>query len=465
MMYRMTNPIRAYDWGSRTAMSERFAWPAPSQPQAEMWMGAHSAAPSTITAGSDIPLDAFLRKNPKALGGDSELPFLLKVLAAEQPLSIQTHPSQQRAAAGYAAENAAGISADAAHRTYRDPHHKPELIVALSDFAALCGFRPAPEACAELRALRLALEQSRWREPYAEESSASGSTPLTGPLPFGVFDQLIELVENEDYAGALDFILRSHRESCSAIASALASVLTSQAVLHTLRVPEAALQARKVVPESSIPLPDVELSPTTFDTLARAAQFFPGDPGILVTLLMNRADLTAGEALYLPAGNLHAYLHGFGVEVMANSDNVLRGGLTSKHTDVGELLAVTQCEVLPIPYCQPERLGLGCYNYRPEFDEFQLARFEFPEAGSHVGFQHKGAAVLLCTAGELHVDSTEGEHPYGERGLRLSAGQSVFLPAGESIVTLSHGGVDTAQAFLALPGRVPLSLVDPSAWG
>ena len=436
-MYRMLNPIREYAWGSPTAMAEMFGWPTSSTPQAEMWMGAHPASPSSVISEATIPLDDFLERYPESLGEHAELPFLLKVLAAQKPLSIQAHPSPDIAAAGYAAENDAGLPLDAPERTYRDPRHKPELVVALSDFSALCGFRPYRDSKADLRVLREALAET-------EQRARTASRDTDSLRPLEVFDILLGFVAKEDYPGALNYILRNRHDECSRAASAVNSLISGRA------------QKQTAPPEGNVPAqPSLDLPSPTIDTLTQVTQSFPGDPGILVTLLMNREDLAPGEALYLPAGNLHAYLYGVGVEVMANSDNVLRGGLTNKHIDIDQLLAVTRCDVLPIPHCAAELSGPGRYNYRPPFEEFQLQRIEFPEAQGAVNLRPEGPAILLCTAGELRVQSdaeNSGGFP-GETDVTMPAGESVFLPAGHPSITISHTAGDRAQAFLTRPGE------------
>lgn len=424
-MFRMTNPVRDYAWGSTSAFSTHFGWAPSAAPQAEIWMGVHPAAPSSVidADGGETPvLDHF----PEMTA--SSFPYLFKVLAADRSLSIQTHPAKERAQSGYCAEEAAGIPADSPQRNYVDPNHKPELIVALGSFSALCGFRPQPEAKAELCTLRDVLEN--FTPPAASQETADSADdaapereepPLT---PLFVFDRLVTFLDHEDYAGALDYILRSGREDCAQASRAVNALFSRRA--------------------GQAPRPSTGLPSKTIDTLTRVTRSSPGDPSILVTLLMNRVDLSPGEALYLPAGNLHAYLYGLGVEIMANSDNVLRGGLTSKHVDVEELLAVTACEVLPIPHCPAEPAGPGRYSYRPPFEEFQLKRIEFPQAQGPVRLMPTPPAVLLCTAGELQLTDDDGAE------LTLGAGESALLTDQDAVTVRAEG---RAQAFLALPGR------------
>lgn len=492
-MFRMTNPVRDYAWGSTTALSRLFGWPASSAPQAEIWMGAHPAAPSTVQlaapvsedAGSTAPtlgLHELLDQHPDYVGTCARpedhgpaLPYLFKVLAAAQPLSIQVHPDKGRAAAGYRAEDQAEIPLDAPERSYKDQNHKPELIVALTEFAALCGFRAHAEAASDLTVLRKALE--------ARESE---------DRVLGFLDRLHHRLEQEDYAAALEHVLRSGREEAVLAARAVNALFSRRArrsddPSSIDQLQEASAEAAPPIesfaepvtaaesssePESSSEqgapsppspaLPTPELQAKVLDTLTRVTRAFPGDPGILVTLLLNRVDLSPGEALYLPAGNLHAYLHGVGVEIMANSDNVLRGGLTGKHIDVDELLQATEPQVLPVPHCAAEASGPGRYSYRPPFEEFQLKRIEFPDAGGPVGLRPQGPAVLLCTRSTVEVTTQGGPVDGGAESLQLAAGESVFLPASRSY-TVDAVGDDAAQAFLAVPGTAPETPIPESA--
>lgn len=270
-MFRMTNPVRDYAWGSTSAFSTHFGWPPSTAPQAEIWMGAHPAAPSSVTA-DDGAQTSLLEHFPGKTS--PSFPYLLKVLAAERPLSIQTHPAKERAEAGFSAEEAAGIPADSPQRNYVDPNHKPELIVALGSFSALCGFRPQAEAKSELCMLRDVLEHfppPAPQEPTPQEEGAEQTETEHPPLaPLFVFDRLVTFLDHEDYAGALDYILRSGRED---------SIKASRAVN--------ALFSRRA---GRAPRPRTGLPSKTIDTLTRVTRSSPGDPSILVTLLMNRVD-------------------------------------------------------------------------------------------------------------------------------------------------------------------------------
>ncbi|MBW2694336.1 MAG: mannose-6-phosphate isomerase, class I, partial [Deltaproteobacteria bacterium] len=294
----LRNPIREYAWGSRSAIAELLGQPAPSpRPQAEIWMGAHPNDPSRARCRGDwILLPDLLRENPADILGepaaarfDGELPFLFKVLAAAQPLSIQAHPDREQAREGFERENAAGVDLGARERNYPDPHPKPELICALSPFSALCGFRPISEIARAFRDLQV--------DTFATE---------------------IDALESDGDSKALENFF-------SAVWNAQGDRLTraiDQAVKNAERRSE--------------------------DPAARwmtaIAALYPGDAGVLAPLFLNLVALAPVEGMYLGAGELHSYLEGFGIEIMGNSDNVLRGGLTAKHVDVPELCQVLRFE-------------------------------------------------------------------------------------------------------------------------
>ncbi|MBE1515706.1 mannose-6-phosphate isomerase, class I [Nesterenkonia halotolerans] len=442
-MFRMINPVREYAWGSTTAFSELFGWASSASPRAEIWMGAHPGDPSSLELGPEggdmdaasavadgadladpavlaesaarsVTLPEYLQRSGEASGS---FPFLLKVLAAEQPLSIQSHPTRARAQAGFAAEEATGLPLDAPTRSYKDPNAKPELIVALTEFSALCGFRPYAEAAAELSGLVQAL---------------GGDAGESAPGVSAVVSRLQQHVAAQDYSRALEQLLRSARAEATAAAGELSALLADGRL-------------------------GAGLSADAAQMLQHVAQDFPRDPGIFVTLLLNRLLLAPGESIYLPAGNLHAYLHGVGVEIMANSDNVLRGGLTSKHLDVDELLKVTDCEVLPVPHCPVQETGPQevaseqadpsgptpprRLRYEAPFEEFQLEQYEFPGEAT---LDAPGHGILLCTAGEITLSAPEASETL--RMLTLTPGTSAFLPE-----TVGHrvSAGEYAQAFMA----------------
>jgi mannose-6-phosphate isomerase len=414
-LYEIENVLRDYAWGSTTAIAALLGRPESGRPEAELWIGAHPDSPSVARVpedGSATALDALISRDPEHfLGSDSvarfgpRLPFLAKVLAAAQPLSLQVHPSLDQARAGFARENAHGLAPDAPNRNYRDDNHKPEMIFALTPFEALCGFRPA----------------ARTREILQHVAAA--------------FDQ----VEGEPPAliGTLLEDLRAADEGAGLRAAFERLITGGQSVADDTAQVVAALLA-------GAPLAPYE---TELATVISLNEKYPGDPGVLISLLLNRISLEPGEAVYLPAGNVHAYLHGLGVEVMASSDNVLRGGLTPKFVDVPELLRTIDFQPVAVPMLQAERTVMDQELFRPPFEEFQLQRIELaPDAGP-VPLAQSGAAVVIVVAGDIYLDSPKGD-------LQLSRGGSAFLPAAEAPVNVHPvaGSTEPALAFAVTTG-------------
>lgn len=322
----LKNPILPYAWGSATAIPELLGRAPDGGPQAEMWMGAHPKAPSTVVKeAGEIPLPEAIAADPEGMLGPSvrerfgdTLPFLFKILAAAAPLSIQAHPSQDEAQAGFHRETAAGIPLDAPHRNYRDANHKPECIRALTPFWGLCGFRPADEAEALL---------------------CTFCGPDFGPLRSGLDGE-----EPEPFRDFFEKLM----------------TLDPAHLRDTLRRAEAhAAGAASETPEGR--------------WITRLATAYPGDPGILSPLFLNLIRLEPGEALFLPAGELHAYLDGLGLEIMANSDNVLRGGLTPKHVDVPELTRRVRFRPRRPPVLRPETVSPIEAVYPTPVAEFRLS--------------------------------------------------------------------------------------------
>jgi mannose-6-phosphate isomerase len=395
----LDNPVRAYAWGSRTVIPELLGQEVPSpHPQAEMWLGAHPADPSQLVhadGGRTSLLDA-LGADPKQLLGpersekwDSTLPFLLKVLAADEPLSLQAHPSIEQARAGFAKEDAAGIARDASDRNYKDANHKPELICALTELHALVGFRDPAVTVRLLRALEVP-ELAGHAELLAAQPDADGLRAL--------FTTWITLPQ-----AVLDTLVPALQEGCVGLAGS-----------------------------------DGEFS-TEARTVLELSERYPGDAGVLAALLLNRVSIEPGEALYLPAGNLHAYLSGAGIEIMANSDNVLRGGLTPKHVDVPELLRVLDFHSTPPPIVTGKPDG-DWVRYDTPAVEFLLRRFD-GAPGSPVSLPEGGPRILLCTAGQACIRSLGGE-------LEIGRGASVWLGAADTDVTVEPRAEGT-QLFLA----------------
>ncbi|HEY8702981.1 MAG TPA: mannose-6-phosphate isomerase, class I [Arthrobacter sp.] len=407
-MYEIDNVLRNYAWGSTTAIASLLDRPASGRPEAELWIGAHPDSPSVArrSDGSQVPLDALIAEDPAHfLGGESlaefgpRLPFLAKLLAAGQPLSLQVHPSIGQAKAGFARENASGMAPDSPSRNYRDENHKPEMIFALTPFEALCGFRPPAETRRILQQLAASLDLVESETPQL------------------ITDLLDDLADPDEGAG-----LRKAFERLIAGGDAV-SEATALAVAALV---------------SGAPLAPYEAELSTVISLNEE---YPGDPGVLISLLLNRISLAPGEAVYLPAGNVHAYLHGLGVEVMASSDNVLRGGLTPKFIDVPELLRTIEFKPVGVPMLLPRISDLGQELYQPPFREFQLQRIELRPDGGPVPLAQNGAAVVIVVEGALYLDSPKGD-------LQLSRGGSAFLPASDAPV-LVHPVIGASAPAIA----------------
>ncbi|MER7478469.1 mannose-6-phosphate isomerase, class I [Streptomyces sp. NPDC126510] len=366
-MDRLDNTVRPYAWGSPTAIPQLLGVEPTGEPQAEMWMGAHPGAPSRTGRGTLVEVvDADPEKElgPAAVAKfGPRLPFLLKILAAGAPLSLQVHPDLAQAQEGYAHEERRGIPVDAPHRNYKDANHKPELICALTEFDGLCGFR-APLAAAAL------LDD------------------------LGV-DSLKPYVD----------LLHAHPED-AALREVLTAILTADPDEMSRTATETATACTRLG--------------GAYAPYADIAHHYPGDPGVLAAMLLNHVRLQPGEALYLGAGIPHAYLNGLGVEIMANSDNVLRCGLTPKHVDVPELLRIVRFLPSDPGVLRPEASPDGEEVYETPIDEFRLSRYVLPEAGAAHDLTRPTPQILLCTAGTIRA----GEHD-------LTPGASVFVPAGE----------------------------------
>ena len=375
-MQQLEGAIRKYDWGSTSSIPSLLGCAEDGKPWAELWLGAHPSAPSVV-GESRTPLDELIAADPAAQLGTAvtdrfgSLPFLFKVLAAAAPLSLQAHPSVPQAEAGYAREDAAGIPIDAPNRSFRDRFHKPELICALTDFHALCGFRD-PVATLDV----LATIDTAALDPIRDRLAVFSDVDGLGPL--------------------LEYLL-------------------------TLPATDAAALVAPVVAACGVPGADRHA-----DVRAMAAALgerYPGDAGVVTALLLNLVHLKPGEALFLGAGSLHAYLGGTGVEIMANSDNVLRGGLTTKHIDIPTLLEVVDARPIE-PVVQRPALVRGIASYDTPVPEFLLDRLDLDGSATV-----SGPAILLCTDGAVDAGS-----------FSLERGAAAWLPAGDGIVELRGRG-------------------------
>lgn len=399
MIHALTNSIRRYAWGSRTSIATLLGEPTPApEPQAELWMGAHPGDPSRVEDGRG--LDELVAADPAGELGTAtvdalgpRLPFLMKLLAAGAPLSLQVHPTVAQAHAGYAEEDRRGVDLDDPARNYRDDNHKPEMICALTPFTGLVGFRPVHETRQLIEAL-----------------DVRGLDQIDGLLaacPAG-----------EGIHEAVSTLLSLDGRRRSLLVSAVGAACHRHRQHHRY---------------------GAEL--TQIAALARA---FPADPGVVVALLMNLVVLRPGAAAFLPAGVLHAYLDGFGVEVLANSDNVLRGGLTGKHIDVPELLDVLDpmpARLAPVP---ERRVGAES-RYAVAAREFRLGRIALA-ADAVILDPIVGPQILVATSGSAVV-----EQP-GQR-LELTPGRAAYVSATEQPLRISGtGAVHRCTVDLDAPG-------------
>ncbi|MGY3901381.1 mannose-6-phosphate isomerase, class I [Aeromonas lusitana] len=368
----MHNPIQGYDWGSHDALTRLFDIPNPDgKPQAELWMGAHPNGCSEVTiAGSAQKLSALIDAAPTAVLGEAtlarfaSLPFLFKVLCAEKALSIQVHPSKTQAEVGFAKEEAAGIPLKAGNRNYKDPNHKPELVFALTPYQAMNGFRAIPAILALFKRVKVS---------------------ALGELVAG-------LAANQNEAGLQHFfhqllILEGARKD-----EALAGLL-AYAAAHQ----------------------DEE----TFALITSLAAQYPGDVGLFSPLLLNVVTLQPGQAMFLDACTPHAYVRGTGLEIMANSDNVLRAGLTPKYIDVAELLDCTRCVAKPDDQIllSPRQDG-AVQHFDVPVPDFTFSVYP---AGEHM-LTTASAEILFAIDGDVLLKQ-------GDETLRLEKGQSAFIPA------------------------------------
>lgn len=379
-MHELTGTLKDYAWGSTTAIPTILGTTPTGHPQAEYWLGAHPSSPSLV-AGE--PLDALVRERPEILGEASRarfgdhLPYMVKLLAAAEQLSLQAHPSREQAVAGYAREDAAGIPLDDPTRTYRDQWPKPELLSALGPFEALYGFRD-PAATLDL---------------------------LHHLDPEGNVDGLEQVMASLDLPGdPTTAVRRTFLDLLHGGHGGLVDALTEVARQHLDAPGELGLFAR---------------------TAVDLAALHPGDPGVVAALMLNRMHLERFDAVYVPAGLLHAYIHGTGVEVMASSDNVLRGGLTAKHVDVDGLGQVVDFTPIAPTLVEHTEVAEGVWHYRTPAPEFSVWRLDAPAEPVRVPADGT-ARIVLVVEGEMRLAMDDG------RSRTLAQGSSVLLTATES---------------------------------
>lgn len=387
MLVALSNSPRDYAWGSKTLIADLEGRAPSGRPEAEIWFGDHDGSPARVPDGRT--LGEWLAHDATEVGAPARLPYLLKLLAAASPLSIQAHPSKAQAESGFEREEAAGIPRDAAERTYRDDNHKPELIVAISEtFTALAGLRQ--------------LDATRRLIDVLGEEAAPLAQRLRGDDDATVLRDVIGWLLSGDAQGVVDGVIAALEHA------------SSEEFVRELEV------------------------------IGGVARAYPGDPGVVVALLMNVVVLRRGEGVFVPAGVLHAYLDGLGVELMAASDNVLRGGLTPKHIDIAELLGVLETTPGPAPVVRPESLATGRDGYDTPIADFALSRVRV-EPAAPTEAPLRGPAIAVATGGAVIVRGAAS----GDQ-IELSPGQALFATADEGTLRVTGAG----ELFLAQPGAI-----------
>lgn len=399
----LQNPIQEYGWGSRTVIAELMGKPSPSEkPQAELWMGAHPKAPSLVQIdGRWVSLADVIAANPEDVLGQKvaglfggRLPYLFKVLAADQPLSIQAHPNKIQAKEGFDREEKAGIPLNALQRNYRDANHKPECLCALTTFWALKGFRKTKDISARMQACRV--------KSLSVEIAALERAPDSNGLR-RFFESLLSLSSNRRES-VLQEVMKSAREG--------------------------------------------SVDADSCGWMQKLNQYYPHDIGALAPLFMNLVCLEPGQAMFLPSGQIHSYLGGAGIELMASSDNVLRGGLTSKHVDVPELLNVLDFRQRPVSILAPVQKKPYEVVYESKAEEFVLSVICTPEEGAYRSRKNRSVEILLCTQGQgMMMDAGSGEQ------WKLRKGMSLLVPAAVLQYTI-EGKVTLYKA--SIPGTILL---------
>ncbi|MDX1301580.1 mannose-6-phosphate isomerase, class I [Photobacterium sp.] len=383
--FRMHNAIQDYSWGSTTSIESLFGIANPEgRPQAEIWMGAHPNGCSQVdVAGKATHLAEFIETDKATIIGEAadkqfgELPYLFKILAAEKALSIQVHPSKAQAEVGFAKEQEAGIALNAGHRNYKDPNHKPELVFALTPYQAMNGFREFAEIISFFHVLENA----------------------------DLNELVIALEENQNEAG-----LRQFFEAILSLQGEMKETAVNALLVYAAQHKEEAL----------------------FALILDLAGQYPGDIGLFSPLMLNVLTLQPGEAMFLDACTPHAYIKGTGLEIMANSDNVLRAGLTPKHMDIAELVASTRFVPMPADMLllAPEQ-SEGGLHYPIPVPDFKFSVYQNQQGTK---LTTASAEILLAIDMPLTVNHSNGET------LTIQKGESVFIPAYACNYTASTKG-------------------------
>jgi mannose-6-phosphate isomerase len=395
--------IQPYPWGTVDAIADLQGRPVPAPvPEAELWMGAHPSAPSALdrpppspVLPSPVTLDTVIAADPeRELGADvvarfgGRLPFLLKVLSAAKALSIQVHPSRAQAEAGYAAENARGLPLGDPGRNYVDDWPKPELLYALTPFEVAAGLRSPADASALLQALEV--DELKPLAADLTDMRAALRSILRWPEPARLVSEVVAACER---LAASD---SPYADACAAA--------------------------------------------------ARVAADHPGDVGVVGLLLMRHEVIQPGQAVFMPAGGLHAYLRGTGIELLANSDNVVRSGLTGKHIDVPELLKLLDPSVA-VPILTPRLAEPGITTFDTPAPEFRLYLIDLPAPASALALPGAGPRILLCLDGACSLHAASGQK------LDLTRGGSCFISFADGPVHATGH----ARLALATPGEPPAS--------
>ncbi|MDP6395211.1 MAG: mannose-6-phosphate isomerase, class I [Desulfobacterales bacterium] len=374
----LKNTVQEYEWGSHTAIPELLGQPASGKPQAELWMGTHPCAPSMVRhQGGWIPLSRLIEKYPQEMLGQSvkkkyqnKLPYLFKVLAAVKPLSLQAHPSIKQAKEGFEKENRLGTPIGAPNRNYKDNNHKPECICALTPFWALNGFRKIHDII------------------YL----------LTKICPKGLKEELRELKKYTDPFGLKYFFN---------------ALMTMNKKKKNRMIVEALGNAKAFSKKNHI-----------FKWIIKLHSEYPYDMGILSPALLNLIRLKPGQAMFLSEGVLHAHLEGVGIELMANSDNVLRGGLTPKHIDVQELLNVLHFEEIEVTILKPKKINNCERVFLAPAEEFLLSIIEIKKGINFSSPENRSIEIIFCTAGSATIYDVDGD-----KEVDLFKGTSVVIPS------------------------------------
>ncbi|WP_067781696.1 mannose-6-phosphate isomerase, class I [Actinomyces vulturis] len=408
-MLRLTGALQRYDWGSPTVMPSFLGVPADDKPWAELWFGAHPAGPTmvvpqgcehrifceleeTFSSEAESHLASIIGDDPVGqLGSDvverfgEKLPFLLKVITPGRPLSLQVHPDSARAAQMFKAEDDAGIDRLAPERSYKDANHKPEMVLALTHYEAVAGFR-APRRAGEVLA---GLD--------CEVAESMRKTLRRNPTRFGIRQVFTEVVSDET------------KPSPGQI----------EELVNAVRVRQQA---------------GLSPSPRVDANVVAMNEAFPGDPGVAASLLLNPVTLQPGEALFVPAGAVHAYISGLGIEVMASSDNVLRAGLTTKHVDVDEMLACVDYVAAPPVRPAPEYISSVTRAYYAPVDDFDVLVTTVRRGDGRVQVMGHGPRIGIVVEGSLRLGTIGGSE-------ELTVGQAVFIPAFERALSVEGEGV------------------------